>query len=273
MCGVPSVQADPPIEASFAGFVDAPPDSVLSKDARIQWISESAFPIKKQQVQRELELRGCSVSRTGWYYQQLLKLLAPEAIESISEPYVVVDSDVVFLDTVQFTLDDGQSAVYPMGDDHHAPYFAHMHRLTGGLVTRYYPEVSGMCHFMVFHKVVLKSLFQLVESTIHLPFWQAFLRCVDADDSYMGASEYELYFNYIMRWHPERVCLQRVRWKNAPATSLNSEADARQGFKFVAYHTQYDNMGRRRTDNMGTADEEWSVQGGAAERSRASRFG
>jgi hypothetical protein len=74
----------------------------------------------------------------------------------------------------------------------------------------------------------------------------------------MGASEYELYLNFSLRWHPERVCLQRIRWRNAPSTAVDPQADARRGHVFVAYHTQYDDLGRRRTDAQGTPDEEYA---------------
>ena len=127
------------------------------------------------------------------------------------------------------------------------------------LVRRFEPQTSGMCHLMLFHQPVLDALLQLAERTVRLPFWRAFLRCVSAteDGGHMGASEYELYLNFALRWHPERVCLQRTRWRNAPSTTVDPQADARRGHVFVAYHTQYDHLGRRRTDAQGTPDEEY----------------
>lgn len=102
---------------------------------------------------------------------------------------------------------------------------------------------------MLFHQVVLDSLISLAEASVQLPFWrvrmcpptpppavslmpmssirsgertrlhlscchpppraQAFVRCVAPAEGHMGASEYELYFNYALRWHPERVCMQQ----------------------------------------------------------------
>ena len=125
------------------------------------------------------------------------------------------------------------------------------------MVNRFDPQ-TGMCHLMLFHQPVLDSLLQLAERTVRLPFWRAFLRCVSAmdDGGHMGASEYELYLNFALRWHPERVCLQRISWRNAPSTAVDPQADAQQGHVFVAYHTQYDDLGRRRTDAQGTPDEE-----------------
>ncbi len=54
--------------------------------------------LSKDAICAELEL-GESLYTPGWFYQQLLKLGAPEGIDTLSEWYVVWDSDLLPVDT------------------------------------------------------------------------------------------------------------------------------------------------------------------------------
>jgi hypothetical protein len=75
---------------------------------------------------------------------------------------------------------------------------------------------SGVCHHMVFNKFILDELFQKVESHhSKKTFWKAFLDCVDPrEKEKSGASEYEIYFNYLLKFHRERVLLRSLPFSN-----------------------------------------------------------
>ena len=45
-------------------------------DPRVQWVAEGRLPVSLEQVRAELRHIGVTPARAGWYFQQLLKLLA-----------------------------------------------------------------------------------------------------------------------------------------------------------------------------------------------------
>jgi hypothetical protein len=138
-----------------------------------------------------------SGTRTGWYFQQLVKLYAGFAIPDITPYYLVVDADTFFLRPTTFFHQD--IPLYNYSLEYHEPYFKHMKRLHHALY-RKTPKMSGITNYMMFHKDVLFDLFILIETHhTNRPFWRVFLECVAPKDWYggSGASEYELYFNYI----------------------------------------------------------------------------
>jgi hypothetical protein len=46
-----------------------------------------------------------------------------------------------------------------------------------------------------------------------------------------GASEYEIYFHFMLRYHPERMVVRELCWKN-----VSSLRDAHGGEDFVSNH-------------------------------------
>jgi hypothetical protein len=174
---------------------------VISSDKltdQAEWVSETVFPFTKDQVASAL-LKEREVdkvpSRTGWYYQQLLKFYAPFVIEGISSNVLIVDSDIVFLKKTVF-FDNQETPIFYTATEYHYPYFAHMDRLLPGL-KRVFKDKSGISHHMLFQKSRLEELFELVERYQGLPFWKSFCYCVDPVQlPFSGASEYEIYFNF-----------------------------------------------------------------------------
>lgn len=103
-----------------------------------------------------------------------------------------------------------------MGDEYHIPYFVHMNKLHENLTKSF--NKSGICHHMLFGKKYINEIFELVEEKHKKPFWQVFILCVeehknhhlDADDS--GASEYEVYFNYMVKNHNNDIIIRNLAW-------------------------------------------------------------
>jgi hypothetical protein len=171
-------------------------------------ISESSFPFTIDTVTK---YHGKS-KRNGWYLQQLLKLYAGSVIPGILETYLVLDSDTFFLKPTRFLEDGTGRPMYAYGKEYHVPYFNHMAKLD--LSFKKISEKSGICHHMIFQKKYLDEIFALVESRHGCKFYEAFLRLVNPSDfPHSGASEYELYFNYMLQ-HPSEIVLRNLQWKN-----------------------------------------------------------
>jgi len=179
-------------------------------------IQESIFPFTIDTVAK---FHG-KLSRNGWYLQQLLKLYAGLVIPGILDTYLVLDSDTFFLKPTTF-LRDGK-CLYNFGSENHLPYFQHMSRL--------HPEFkkvetrSGICHHMIFQQVYINELFTLVEELHKEPFYKVFLNKV-TDFTGSGASEYELYFNYMIKNHPTELELRPLRWQNVRQLNNGSVND------------------------------------------------
>ena len=149
--------------------------------------------------------------RNGWYFQQLIKLYAGFIIENILNNYLVIDADTYFLKPTIFFKN--KLPLYNIGTEYHLPYFDHMNKLYPQLckTTNY----SGICHHMMFQKHILVELFSLVESYHNRSFWESFLLCISPE--YIlgsGASEYEIYFNYLNIYHQNKFLIRELKWTN-----------------------------------------------------------
>ena len=62
---------------------------------------------------------------------------------------------------------------------------------------------------MIFEIKYINSLFRLIEEYHNKPFWVAFLDCV-AGNNGSGASEYEIYFNYMLKYYPNNIKIRNL---------------------------------------------------------------
>jgi hypothetical protein len=185
-------------------------------------IPESLFPFTIDTVTK---YHGKS-KRNGWYLQQILKLYAGSIIPGILETYLVLDSDTFFLKPTVFLEDTTGRPMYAYGKEYHFSYFNHMAKLDSSF--KKVSEKSGICHHMIFQKKYLDEIFAIVESRHGCKFYEAFLRQVAPADfafPHSGASEYELYFNYMLQQHPSEICLRQLQWQNVPRLTNTGRND------------------------------------------------
>ena len=190
-------------------------------------VNENIFPFTLDDVWK---LTKCRKDRSGWYFQQLVKLYAWKYINNILDTYLVIDCDTFFLRPVDFVKDG--KCLYNTGTEYHQPYFNHLKKLDSSW-TRVFEKKSGICHHMIFQKKYLEEIFMEIEAK-HLfeDFYKIFLRCVRySGDLFCGCSEYELYFNYIFKHHPSEVSLRPLKWKNVGTLESNYT-----GFDYISYH-------------------------------------
>jgi len=175
----------------------------------VTFVPEESFPFDLETVRRALGEHD----RAGWYLQQLIKLYFPLAVSGSLDQVLVVDADTIFLRTCRF-VEDGRT-VLNFGDEYHAPYFAHMARLHPALRKMF--AYSGVSHCMLLTRSWLLELLGAVEERhAQAPFWKVYLEAVDLGErKHSGASEYEIYFNFCLLFHPLEVILRRFHWRNA----------------------------------------------------------
>ncbi len=206
-----------------------------------EWYDERLYPFSMFDIAKALfgsENKAKSYikdpkNRLGWIYQQLLKLYAPFVIPGISSNVLVLDSDTIFLNRVTFMQEKG-AGCFNTGSEYHKPYFKHAKRLLPYL-HRVHSRFSGICHHMLFQKNVLDHLFQEVEAYHQVPFWKAFLKCVDHKELYGScASEYEIYFNYASI-RSKQFMIRQLKWQNI--SSLKQlKRYKKKGYHYVSCH-------------------------------------
>lgn len=187
---------------------------------------ESLFPFSKKDIELYIQ-----PNRAGWYLQQLIKLYAPLLLPDCLPDCVIVDADVIFFKRVKFK--DGMKYLFDKNHETHPPYFSHMKRLHPSFLPAY-PRTSGIVNLMIYNKDILKEIMGKVEDLHKKDFWRVFLEQV-APNEFSGASEYELYFHYICRVHPNRVLLRPLRYDNFGLRSNIQNSD----WHYVTYHHHY----------------------------------
>ena len=185
-------------------------------------IPETMFPFSIETVS---QYHG-KLPRNGWYLQQLLKLYSSVVIPDLLERYLVIDSDTFFLKPTTF-VKNGR-CLYNYGSENHTPYFDHMRRVDPEL-TKVDPHKSGICHHMMFETTYLLELMRKIEAIHREPFYVVFLKMV-SDVNGSGASEYEIYFHYMLKYHRDEIEIRPLNWRNGNRFSVNEQLD------YISYH-------------------------------------
>ena len=81
---------------------------------------------------------------------------------------------------------------------------------------------SGITHHMIFQREIMLDLFNKVEEYHGEEFWKVFLTLVDIEQK-SGASEYEIYFNFIQTYYPNKIKVRKLKWKNTKNKDLNQD--------------------------------------------------
>jgi Family of unknown function (DUF6492) len=189
-------------------------------------IPETSFPFTKLQVAEKTSER-----RAGWYLQQLLKFYAPLLLTGCSKSVLWLDADTVFNNRVRF-MEQGKYLMN-MTRETHIPYYDHMLRLHPSFHV-WKKLMSGITNCMIVNADILAELMAKVEGQHEgREFWEIFLEAV-TEKMNSGASEYEIYFHYIMNTHPEKVRLRPLRWHNF---GQRTEKEIRGDWDYVSFHS------------------------------------
>lgn len=217
---------------------------VVSKEAlteKAEWFDEAKYPFSKRDLAFEIfqenvlaaeEFLNSPKSRAGWIFQQFVKLYAPFVIPNISSNVLILDADVIFLNSTSFMTEKGEP-LFNTGSELHLPYFRHMEKLLPGL-HRVYQKYSGICHYMLFQKPILEDFFTCIEKQHPgKKSWQAICQLIDQKEIFKSClSEYEMYFNFaLLRTAQAKVrCLKWIQlgtWEKAEEFREN-------GFSYMA---------------------------------------
>lgn len=169
-------------------------------------IDEKIFPFNIETISHF----HSNTARRGWYLQQLLKLYVGKVIPDILDRYLVIDADTIFIKPTEFIKNN--KCLYDYGKEYYKYYFDHMLRLSP-IFTKVFSNKSGICHHMMFEKKYINEIIEIVEKKHKDIFYNVFLKLV-TNQHHSGASEYELYFNYIFKYHKDNVEIRSLNSSN-----------------------------------------------------------
>lgn len=149
------------------------------------FVNETAvLPITK----RDIHYRSRTWDRSGWLYQQLLKLNGDTIC---SRDFLVADADTVLIRPHRFRA-KGKTVFYFRGWSQ-PEYFNTYRKLLGR--QRSAPR-SLVTHYMLFERAKLRQLKRTIEAKHGMPWFRAIIRSIDRTKQF-GFSEFETYGNFV----------------------------------------------------------------------------
>jgi hypothetical protein len=209
---------------------------IHSPDPRVVWSpepSDGQLPSLDQLEDLWQSRNPRLTRRASWVYQQLLKLGAGAYIDGLSESYLALDADVIFLRPISFSLGDRVRFPYSRAAENNPPYRDAYRRLLGYDATT---DFSLIAHHMLFDRALLGELWREIEKRHQTPWYDAFVEAVDYSCA-SPISEMDLYGWWVLEHHPELAVHRQVHWHDVSAvpTALGRFVLARR-WDFVAAH-------------------------------------
>jgi len=137
-----------------------------------------------------LHADGSQSNRSGWLFQQLIKL---SGRVGTCQHYLCIDADHVLIRPHVFLTQDNKTVFY-MSYEEHQPYYDNIHRLLPDLVL---DKLSYVDHKMLFDKQQVERLHQALTQGTGLSWTDVVLKSYDRS-SFAGFSEFELYGNFVV---------------------------------------------------------------------------
>jgi len=161
-------------------------------------------------VRSLLVARGANPQRSGWYFQQFLKLcysLNPAA----SDYYLVWDADTIPLRPMRFLGETGR-VIFERSEEYNASYFLTLQKLIGKGKTYDYSFISE--HMMMERSTVQELLKLICSPKVTSPreVAQRIIAAIDDEAlSMSGFSEFETYGTFAASAYPDRYELRSLR--------------------------------------------------------------
>lgn len=170
------------------------------------------------------------VYRSKWIYQQLLKLLSVKVIKDLTESFVLVDADTIFLRDVLF---DVNKFNYSRVKEYHKPYENPTCNL---LDIKNTIGFSTIAHHCIFNKEKIIKMIDEIENRFNKTFVDIILDIIDYNEG-SCFSEWDLYANYMILNYPEMCQQRQLVWDNISFIPVKSHLDEfKKNYDFVSCH-------------------------------------
>ena len=177
-------------------YIVAPPQDEVKKfceDNGLVFVDESSvFGFNPKDLKLHIQWSDGTVrDRSGWFFQQLLKL---SGNVGTCRYYLCIDADHVLIRPHVFLTEDRKTVFY-MTYEYHQPIIDHLHRLLPDLKL---DNLSYVDHKMLFDKEQLKKLHEAISHYSGKPWLGTAIESYDRTLSTPSAfSEFEIYGNFV----------------------------------------------------------------------------
>ncbi len=144
--------------------------------------------------------------RYGWVFQQFLKLQA--VLESRESSVLILDADTILLQKRNFVDQHGMQLLLPT-DEYNQDYYKNLEKLSGLDVRSDYSFVS---HHLLIQKEFFTEIMQELKCGSINDLVEKVLATSDLTSDSPFSIDYELYSQYLLKNHPNKVRLSR--WGN-----------------------------------------------------------
>jgi hypothetical protein len=152
------------------------------------------------------------IDRSGWMFQQLLKLGADTFTES--ENYFVLDSDTILIN--KHSLLENGKFVFFQNEEWHKPYFRSFKKIFGYSAPT---KLSYTSHMMIFNHEKLTVMKQEMEQKHRISWDQVYLSTIDPNEA-SCISDYDTYANWLLYNYPELVINRPLYNKPLPRSEF-----------------------------------------------------
>ncbi|MFC5447980.1 DUF6492 family protein [Paenibacillus aestuarii] len=163
---------------------------------------DTVLPITK----KDIHYQSKTWDRSGWLYQQLLKLGGDRL--STSSHYLVIDADTMLIRPHIFKV--GSKTVFYCRNWSQPEYYKTYHKLMG---KKKAARVSFVTHYMLFNKHKVAELKRDIEARHQRHWYSAIIRSMNKRKQF-AFSEFETYGNYLYASEPERMILRPAKNKS-----------------------------------------------------------
>lgn len=162
----------------------------------------TVLPITK----KDIHYSSSRWERSGWLYQQLLKLGAARLCSA--KYYLVADADTVLIRPHRFRTGEGKTVFYTR-DWSQSEYFVTYRKLMGQKTAA---PSSLVTHYMLFEKAQVAKLKKTIEARHGVSWYKAIIRSMNRKKQF-AFSEFETYGNFLYGRMPQKVVLRPARNK------------------------------------------------------------
>lgn len=169
--------------------------------------------------------------RSGWIYQQFLKLLSSKVIPELTDSYLVVDADTIFVRPIHF---NPEKFYYCKANEYHLPYLTTIKKLLGVEEAIGFSTIS---HHMIFNKNIINEMIEVIKKNLNLnSFFDCVMSVIDYNEL-SSISEWDLYSNYVIKNH-SHICEHRqLLWKDISYIPNQNDLDKlKEQLDFVSCH-------------------------------------
>ncbi|MBJ6360058.1 DUF6492 family protein [Paenibacillus sp. GCM10012307] len=157
-------------------------------------------------VKKDIHYQSKTWDRSGWLYQQLLKLGGDKV--GSSKHYLVIDADTVLIRPHIFKV--GKKTVFYCRNWSQNEYFKTYKKLTGKSRSS---RSSFVTHYMLFNKSKVKKLKQTIEFKHKSSWYSAIMKSMNKTKPF-AFSEFETYGNFLHSSEPSKMILKPANNKS-----------------------------------------------------------